>query len=743
MAANRAGVVIGRDKISVLQPKLGQELASSDQVTSPQKEKRINRSKLHTIPASSQKDAVVGGGHGHGNGYFDDIFADNLSLNGEATMDSLNVDSDASINSLTVTNDTTTGTLKANTMLVMPVINGMPVSPSPAGQIIYDKVDNLLYISDGTFWHLYDNGNDAPLTITVNSTLAPNKSTIFTKFQDAIDSLRNKKITNTTFNVAAGKYIENLTFRSLLASNLGTFIVNGDTRLVAGAGIAHGMYFNNTITPTVPLGGGSTSEAFLVGVIGGNTISVTVVSITTSSINPDFTAPGGVTNTDRVAVRHTDGTFAIYNITAVAPTVLTISPPLSGNVNGLGAAICIVPLAEIAPTAGAPITWETRAILNGFFINIPATVDAGIVIRGASRCNHSGCLFWGGAVSTRSNESYTVMSAVSSRGSTFFGATTEVYRGGSSLAAFANSLIAPALGGRGLNAAENVFILTPATRFIGNAALLQANNSGISFDATSRPIEFYYTGTGAPITLSNSATLLVNSGTAMRIRGTPSTGIAMSAGTLTMETTSTLSFSSTDPNATILDMSASISNPNPAGTSPAVGSKANLNLDSFTLPSSPTAYIAKVTGGSSLTVHTVGTPTMGTNSNGFLVDEDSNLVWKATGTSGNVTGGGGTGILFDVRRKSKVVIPPALVRTFATFGLFFNVDSDSDIVVENVTTIGATTHYKLDSLATAYVKNSTTTGATASATLTNGSRLRSIGNTFSPAPTADATSLII
>lgn len=599
---------------------------------------------------------------------------------------------------------------------------------------------DVTFNGDATFNGLLN--NVAPAVITVNPALPPDGITVFNTIQSAIDSLHGKTILSTQINVAPGTYVENLVFRSLLVTDLNNFVIQGDTRLVAGAGIAHGMYWNNVTTPAVgvnaPLGGGFTSEAVLTGVTGGNTISVTTLVPSATSANPNFTLPGGVeAGLDRVAVRHTNGTFAIYNVTAVAPTVLTVSPNLLGDVNDLGAAISILPRVELAPGVGAPIIWETRATLLGFTVTIPMNIDAGLVIRGASRCNHGRCLWYGGAVSNRSNEAYTTVSTVTSVGSTFFNCTLEVYRGGNSQIATSNSLLAPASGGRGLNLTENVWYLIPATRFIGNNVLLLANNSRGTTNAANRSVEFLYTGTGDAITLAEDANLQIITGTPFRLRGSALNGINMSGSFLTMETGSTYIPSSSNPNFTAINVGGPVVN------APVQSSNAYVNFGTITIPASGSAFIAKVLNDSTLTVGSVGTTNIGANSNGVLVSNSSELIWNA----GNVTGSAisVTGTLFNVDNNSTVLMTSAAAKIFRNYPTLFNIDDSSNANIDNTNTqLFTGTHYRVNNLSDLILKNSVLNGGDASVTLTNGSRLRSVNNTFNgPAPTADATSIII
>lgn len=540
----------------------------------------------------------------------------------------------------------------------------------------------------------------APPIITVDPALQANGITVFNTIQSAIDSLSIKKIVGTTIFVAPGTYVENVVVPQLFNSS-GTgnnnFTITGDTRLVAGAGILQGVYWNNTANPTVPLGGGNSSTAVITGVAGGSTITVTTtLPLAANNINPDFTAPGGVVVGDRVAVRHDNGTFAIYTVTAVAPTQLTISPNLAASVSGVGSAIAIVPNVAIAPTTGVPVDWSAAGTLNGFMIQVPTGVDSGILMRvSTSRLNASGCLVFDGAVSVRSNSAFSQFLTTSSRGSTFFAATLESSRGSNNLFNFDNSLLAPASGARALNSLENQRLSFIGTRFVGNAPVLLSLSRTYGSANAAGPVEIAYTGTGTAVNIYDDSYVELINGVNFRIicnnpAGSP-VGIRLTGSRWTMESTNSGTPSSilrlVGSNTTSFiglilgGVALSISGGNVL-QQPA---QATINFGGTFLPASGTSYVAQVLNGSTLNVEQSPTPFFpGAGSNGFLVSSNSSLNWNGQGTAGDMLGVAG-GTLFDIRDNSSLMIPAGTNRIFSNYTTMFNFTNNSEGDLSNFT----------------------------------------------------------
>ena len=592
-----------------------------------------------------------------------------VTINGPTTIN----------NDLTVTGTITGGTIVGGSIR-LPISQGVPtIDPTPPGQIFYDIVDRQVAISDGNIWQIYESSEDAPALITVDPTAVPNNSTVFNTIQAAIDSLNNQR-TNTTIRVLPGIYPENLVYTARLASTdplaITTLRLQGDTRNIVGTGISHNQSWNRQAVPG-PVGGGNGSRAVLAGVIGGLTITV----MASPGTNPDFVA-AGVIPTDRVLVRHNTGTvpqFELYTIVTVAPTVLTLSSPLLGNVNALGAALVIVANVEVVPPSGSALVPRGVIAVDGFFFRggAPGT----IVIGGQSDtvCILNNNTVYGGGAQVSSNQFAVFRTDLTPFGDTFFDASTTLGTFdlfGNGLIRGENSLVAPRDGTRASFADIGSLMRFSNTNIIGSGlsdGLVHARHDSTTY--FSGTVEIVATSPANPaVAAFGEAKLIVTVGNQLRIRGTPALGVLVAMGSEINTTNGTIALDVPTAPASFIGVRVGNSELNAANA----GGDAVVGFNIQAIP--PGSLIASVYGDSRLAVTAItqSPGAIGANSSGFLVQAGSSLVWTALGASANLIGDGGTGILFDIREHSSLTIPAIIgQRNFSGYRILFNINAIS------------------------------------------------------------------
>jgi len=540
----------------------------------------------------------------------------------------------------------------------------------------------------------------APALITVNPALPEDRFAPVPNFQTiqaAINWLQNKKIVNTTINIAPGVYNEKLIIGPALSGDARKFSIVGDTRQIVGLGIAHGSFWNsqNANATTYTTVGGAPAGAgeadFTGNTLGSTTFTVTGIGGTTS---PNFSAVGLVANQDRVVIRHNDGTFAEYLITGFAGNALQISPGLLAAANGLGAAMSIKPNVQIVPSsAGDVIQSKTQVYLLGLYVKpFDNTVSKGLVIFPHSNTILDNVFIDGGLNSITTSEdladfnsTYAGVATGTNRnfGSTIFGqnsaSSTILLRGILCEMIFYNSLVASRPAGA---------TTVNAISALGASAIALINGISIGrVSAASEALLFLIFGrfdvtvhNERGIVLASKSRFGTNFGAgSIRIRSASGSvgatrGVDVQGGSVSLQA-STLSFDSVNPAATVINL----------GRTPFIAaSTATLGLGTINMPNS-TLQIASAQNGSNLVIDTITGPvTVGATTQGFQIFDNSIFTY----TGGSITPTTpSTGTLFDIRGDSRLVIPAGATRTFNNFGTIFNFDNNSsgDIFNSNAT----------------------------------------------------------
>jgi len=567
------------------------------------------------------------------------------------------------------------------------------------GTVVLDKVSKQLFYSDGCNWVPLANAVPAPAVITVDPALCPNGVTKFNTIQEAINSLGNKKIVDTTITIAKGVYPENLVVQSILNSDTTKLKINGDLRQIVGCGIAHDVFWNAQAVPG-PVGGGTGSKAVLSAV--GSTLTVTA-SVGTS---PNFVLAGVVPG-DKVVIRNDAGASNIYTVAfgGVTPTTLTFSDgPIVGTVGALGSAMCVAPNVAIAPAAGDVITHSSMATFQGLFLVTPAGANGfrALELSGAILSNiltfdgARGIVATGPIAPSIANTAFSYIAVDSPFGVTVMGATTSGITSDSSAVHPRNSLIAPApSAGTSLGLNEFSIAKCNNAKFIGNIVLQSNSLFTLGFPA----VIISTGGTALNCTLHSYVEL---AGIAtLTIRGAPLVGVQVSGNSfLNTAATLPLSFSSTANGFIGLTLG--------SGGLTQDANTAYVNFADITVPASATAYIAQVNNGSTLVVGGVsGTNSIGANSNGFLVTNDSKLIWRGGNVAGNAASA--TGVLFDIRRNSSMTILPAANATFTNYPTLFNFDDNSRGDLNDITCTTTTGGVNLTATNMSRVELGTTT----------------------------------
>ncbi len=601
--------------------------------------------------------------------------------------------------------------------------------------------------------------NLAPSAITVSNDplFIANGFDKFNKIQDALNFLQNKRMppstsTTTTITILSGTYPENVVYGALDGSDINLTIQGIDfTRPIVGVGYVNGSFWNVIGSPNATIGGGVGSKALIT--LDGTKTILTITNVG-SGINPNFSNTNGVVVGDKILVSGNDSSgFNIYTVMAVAPQTLTVSSPITQNINGNQvASVTILPTVIIAPTSGVPFTNLAFEGVNLAAVTLmPPANQIGFKGFAYTNTQIGNSAIIGGTFGISLNNYAAISTPLTTPGITngisVVGATINALSMGNNCYANAlNSLLAtPTTAPRitiFANAAGAYCAISRST--IINTVM--CNQSGVLAAAVN--LATIITGNPA-IPNSGTTSLTIGNGSRLELFTTgeiqiqdlslsgPAIGVdvrnaGISAGPLT-----SLSISSSNPAFIGVRLGGSESVGATEGGDQSVGkiAFASINIPAASGTSIP--YIAQVLGGSSLTVENVGTVSVGANSNGFLVDSASSLVWRAGNITGNSSSTSGT--LFDIERCSSMVLFPAnTAYQFSNYPTLFNVNANSKLYGFDVTTSftngfdlsGAPTHYKADKLSDIVLENPSLTGGTASITLSNGSRLNAITPTF-------------
>lgn len=165
----------------------------------------------------------------------------------------------------------------------------------------------------------------------------------YSTIQSAIDSLKGHLVIGSvTIAVDAGTYSENLTSRYIEGNN-SDFVLQGDTRAVAGAGYVQGATNRyNPIDSNFGAAGAVTLSA-----------SGSVITVAVAGGNPNFTNLGLVQN-DHILACNTSGTVSDLTISSVSTNTITVfngAPAMGGSTGASSIVFC--PDRIIAGQAGA------------------------------------------------------------------------------------------------------------------------------------------------------------------------------------------------------------------------------------------------------------------------------------------------------------------------------------------------------------------------------------------------------
>jgi len=562
----------------------------------------------------------------------------------------------------------------------LPQVNVSKTPVQPKGSLVFNCKDKKVYVSDGHNWIALEEEQPAPELIVVDPTICPNGVTKFNTIQEAIDSLGDQQIFNTTIQIAKGSYPENVVLQSILNSDPTSLKFVGDLRQIAGVGIAHDSFWNDTAGPTGPVGGGAGSKAVLN--TGVNSITVTA-SVGT---NPDFVA-AGVVSGDKVIIRDNLGTFTTYTVALVAPTTLTFTTNIITPANALGAAMSIAPNVVINPATGNVIKQNAFASFTGLFLQVPSG-QGGLSLGDFSDTIITNLLIFGATGGTGINTPdpadpnqllgmqgvNSSLSCSTNLGFTIFTTGTAMVLGRGNNIRPCGGLIAVAPGGLALFSSNaKVLVNANVSGFRSIGRILSDNVS--DFIAGS-PVDIIVSS-GNAFQASRRTNVRVAGGS-ITIRGAPSTGMVVATGAgVSVSTGNFISLNSTAASFIGAQIGSG------AGDTVAV----DLIFRDLTIPAGSSSYIAQVSDGSILIVRGItGTQTIGANSNGFLVKNASQLIWR----TGNVTGNAATTLasgakLFDIQDASVLVIPPDTTRTFTNYPIIYNFDNSSRGDLSNVT----------------------------------------------------------
>lgn len=601
--------------------------------------------------------------------------------------------------------------------------------------------------------------NLAPTAITVNGDplFIPNGFDKFNKIQDALSFIQNKNMPpsggtiTTTITIMPGTYPENVVVGSLAASDL-NFVIQGidHTRNIVGVGYANGSFWNVTATPDATVGGGIGSNAVFS--LASNTLTITnSTAPTNGNKSPNFAGANGVVPGDKVLI--SDGTsFAIYTVQSVGSTSLTFTTPVTQTINGnLAATMTVLPTVIIAPPTGTAFSVGdyTGVRLTAVTLMPPTN---GLGYHGFVYSNNflGNVAIVGGRTGISLNN-FASLTNIAPFGISVVGATNTALTLGYNVVANAtNSLFStPTTAARNTIQMFNQGAFTDISQstIINNVFVAESGILALAINLTTiispggTALEI---ANGSRLELFGSGELFINdlstTGTSIGI-DVRNAGINIASGINPQYVFPSLSLKSANSSFIGVRLGGSetpLSAPNVssflAGGDQSFG---KIAFNSIVMQNAGnTSYIAQVLGGSSLTVEGIGVKggsiSLGANSNGFLVDNASSLIWR----KGNITGNGAStlGTLFDIERGSTMVLPAPLTGAgnylFSNYPTLFNVNANSKLYGNSVTTSGTTTHYIADILSDIALESPMLNGGTASVTLSNGSRLNAITPTF-------------
>lgn len=539
----------------------------------------------------------------------------------------------------------------------------------------------------------------APALITVNKTAVANGNTVFNSIQSAIESLHGKPILDTTISVAPDTYIENITFQNLIISDETKLKLVGDTRDIAGLGIAHDSFWNATAIPGV-IGGGIGSRAVLAAV-GADTISVTAAV----GISPNFIAAGIVAG-DRVIIRDNAGVFTTYTVKAggVGANTLALAPNIVGAIGGvtLGSAISFLPNVTITAPIGPVISQKSNVTIKGFFIDVPAG-QIGLYGNQNSTTRFINNTISGGAWGI--NNSLTTVTFVAARddprGTYIYSDSPIGFTIFNSSIACINLIDGTFVPEGALFAPENAkvgILIQTTTLFSGLYGLRAMGNVCIQGQQASKvfsnaPYDLICTGGGAfsgGISVQQRSFINMLGPAAgngsINIRGVPVQGIFMGASFINSSGGSFVSMSTTSTAAFIGLTMSGLAGDSCAG---------NISFGNLNIPANAGSLLARISDGSMLGVRAspVGVSQI-VNCTAFQVQTGSTLVWRGAGAVGNFAGNNVANTrLFDIQTCSVLVIPSSAVKTFSGYPVIYNFDDNSKGFISSATsttTIGGT-----------------------------------------------------
>jgi len=554
------------------------------------------------------------------------------------------------------------------------------------GTIVYNLEDDLLYYSDGTSWIPLADQVTAPANIFVDPAFTnPNGVTTFKTIQSALDhlSLLQFPKTGVTVTIAPATYQENLVVTEQDSSVESQLRLVGDTRVVVGCGISHGMPWNNGGAATYPALGGCAAVPtgqFATLSSSGNTITVTPNG---GAIAPDFTQAQLVAG-DKVLIRNTNGVETVHTLVSFTATSLTMQNPI-GAVNGVGAFLTICPNVVVRPTGGTSMLAQAAFRSTGMWFDAVAAGQTAVFI-GNNNCiwQPLHCLLSATSIALNvfANIQDTVggvVETIDSAGSTFVGSGAVFSQFNGPTWSLLNCLFAgrSVAGSFALATAGRTQIHVNGSRFLGTVQI--SNNS---FLIVNNQIDISSTSTqsGTALALTNYSSMTWR-GTINILEPAAALGLASPIGIRL--------FNSDMVQPSANNLAVNFSSTNPATTAvvlaDAQSTIARLIFGTISIPNSSSTYLLQVLNSSQVEVDAGPTSfTAGVATNGCLVDAVSKLLWNSpSGFSGP---SGSTGIGFDVRNQSALSMPTVSPnRTFSNFATIFSFNRNATGEINNVT----------------------------------------------------------
>jgi len=599
----------------------------------------------------------------------------------------------------------------------LPCVNVAKTPVQKKGSLVFNCKDKRVYYSDGNDWVPLEPDQPAPQNILVDPAICPNGVTKFNTIQDAIDSLGSQQILDTTIQIAKGTYPENVVVHSLLNTFGNNLKLVGDTRQVSGCGFAHSSAWNPSINLTPvglgPVGGGK-------GVIADFSAS-TLTSITVKrdpasaagTLPPDFGAAGVVPG-DQIIIRDITGAMSQRTVTSVSTNTTTndtinFTPALTNPANGLHAAMTVAPNVVLRPPTGSTFTTSVDLSLQGLWFNIVdpvpqshinITPNTAIYITnllihgngigilpidvagpGGTPNNGISSVVWASnvRVEVTTTQGISLMIPAPNNTNSYVGVFCEDYCDYYLI----NSLLATTAAGPRIFEVQN-----KGTLRLDASRLLSGNTRNVGqsiggFIGAYEPTDMICMG-GMGLQVLYG-TLEVSRLGSLTIKGAPTVGIRISQGASIKNFASTpLSLQSTA--ASFIGLQ--IGFPGAFGDTDICD--VTTALANLVIPAGSSSYIAQVSNGSRLEISNItGTHTIGANSNGFLVQNGSQLIFgsAATAGTGNISGNAASvsGILFDIENGSELIYPPGATRTFTNYPTIFKFNDRSVGNLNNVT----------------------------------------------------------